>query len=151
MKQIHSREFIDDLTRDLHALSFQATVLPKKRLAGSMEGVGYKFNVIEADQLINSVAERLCALNNMKMLHCKINEYGCSDYCGEHADTVYKDCYTLILNLLPSEDSLKINGQVVPEKLYDLTIIEPNELHEVQAGHNRMSLVIFARSVNQVV
>lgn len=151
MKQIPSREFIDSLSHDLHLLSFQVTLLPKKRLVGSMEGVDYKFNIIEADPLIKSVAERLCALNNMKMLHCRINEYGCSDFCSEYTDTAYKDCHTLILNLLPSEDSLKINGQVIPEKLYDLTIIEPNERHEVQAGHNRMSLVIFARSVNQVV
>jgi hypothetical protein len=42
-----------------------------------------------------------------------------------------------------------VDGIVVEENLYDLTIIEPNERHEVRAGHNRMSLVIFARSVNQ--
>lgn len=51
--------------------------------------------------------------------------------------------------MLPTPNSLHVNGLPIDEKLYDITIIEPNELHEVRAGHNRMSLVMFARSVNQ--
>lgn len=149
MKHISASDFIHKFDRDLHLLSYHITLLPRKRLAGSKENVSYCFNYIDADSLINSVAKKLCDHFGMTLLHCRINEYGCSDFCGEHADTAYKNSHTLILNMLPTPDSLHVNGCVVAEELYDITIIEPNELHEVRAGHNRISLVMFARSVNQ--
>lgn len=149
MQHVAASEFIDKFNHDLHLLSYHVTLLPRKRLAGSKENVSYCFNYIDADLLINSVAKKLCDYFGMALLHCRINEYGCSDFCGQHADTVYANSHTLILNMLPTPNSLHVNGLPIDEKLYDITIIEPNELHEVRAGHNRISLVMFARSVNQ--
>lgn len=136
------------LGKDFDRLLALYTLLPKKRLKGSIDGVMFNFLLIEADDFIKKCASAICQAYGMELNHCRINEYGYSDFCTEHTDTAFPEASTLSVCLLHSTDSLYVDGKIVPEYEGSVTFIGNGVKHFVKSGSVRVSLVIWAKSVN---
>lgn len=138
----------DILGDDFNRLCYVATILPKQLNEKCISGVAYRFLSVNADKFVDDCAKRICENYGLELVHCRINEYGSSDFCDNHTDTAYRDCHTISVCLLHSDDSLYVDDILVQEYKGSITIIPKNTIHGVRKGNVRTSLVIWAKTVN---
>lgn len=133
--------------KQFNTLKHSITIANTRRMAGEREGVAYAFGYILPDDFMRSCAESICKSLGHTFVQCRANQYGISDFIEEHTDTGYPGCYTTIVCLLHSGDSLRIDGELVREYEGSLITMAPNTKHSIDKGKIRTSLVLWSKKL----